>query len=336
MSDDKRFDPTPARRERARREGNVARSAEVGGIAAFAAATVATACVLPFVGGAILASFAALARQPQGAIPFALPAAIAAALLPACAAAVAGGAAALVQGGGLHLTLPRVDVKRLDPIAGLKRMLGAEAAIATARAAFAFALGCAVLWPTLVALVAAGANSRDPATVAHLARDAALRACGACCAIGAVFAVADYALSRRRWLRGLRMSFDEMKRDAKENDGDPHVRGRRKAFHRDLVRNAVSRTREASFVVVNPTHVAVALRYAPPAHPVPEILVRASDDAARRVRAIAVERGLPIVENVPLARLLFATGTSGRAIPPETYVAVAQIVAELTHAGLLT
>jgi flagellar biosynthetic protein FlhB len=164
---------------------------------------------------------------------------------------------------------------------------------------------------------------------------AALRACAAALAVGAAFAVADYALARRRWLRGLRMSFDELKRDAKENDGDPHARARRKSAHRTMVRGAVGRTREASFVVVNPTHVAVALRYAPPAVPVPEILVRALDDAALRVRAIAREHRIPLIEDVALARLLYAQGESGRAIPPDAYVAVAQLVAVLAREGLL-
>ncbi len=139
----------------------------------------------------------------------------------------------------------------------------------------------------------------------------------------------------RRWLRGLRMSHEELKRDTKENDGDPQARARRKNLHRDVIRGAIARTRDASFVVVNPTHVAIALRYAPPAVPVPEILVRALDNGALRVRAIAADSGIPIVEDAPLARVLYATSVRTRTIAPETYVAVAQIVADLAQAGLL-
>jgi flagellar biosynthesis protein FlhB len=151
-----------------------------------------------------------------------------------------------------------------------------------------------------------------------------------------VFSLADYALARRRWLRGLRMSFAELKRDAKENEGDPQAKAGRKAIHRSIVRGAISRTREASLVVVNPTHVAVALRYAPPAVPVPEILVRALDEGAQRVKRIAREAGIPIVEDVALARLLYAEGEPGRAIPPQTYVAVAQVIAALARSGVLS
>ena len=142
--------------------------------------------------------------------------------------------------------------------------------------------------------------------------------------------------ARRRWLHGLKMSFNEVKRDARENDGDPQTRARRKTLHRDLVRGAIGRTREASFVVINPTHVAVALRYAPPQVPVPEVLVRAVDGAALRVRALAREAGIPVVEDASLARLLYATSVHARTIAPETYVAVAQIIGDLAQAGLLS
>ena len=199
----------------------------------------------------------------------------------------------------------------------------------------AFAAALLAMLPLAADAVGAGTAVRGPAGAASLVASAAVRACCAALAVGLVFALADYALARRRWLRGLKMSFDELKRDAKENDGDPQARARRKSAHRAVVRGAVGRTREASFVVVNPTHVAVAIRYAPPAVPVPEILVRALDEAALRVKALAREHRIPVVEDVALARLLFAHGESGRAIPPDTYVAVAHVIAALAREGLL-
>jgi flagellar biosynthesis protein FlhB len=89
-------------------------------------------------------------------------------------------------------------------------------------------------------------------------------------------------------------------------------------------------------VVVNPTHIAIAVRYAPPGVPVPEILVRAADEAARSVRELAAAHGIPIVENVALARALYATGEAGSAIPSPTFVAVARVIAELVRAGAIT
>ncbi len=336
-SGDKRYDATPSRRLRARRDGNVARSGELTSLAAFGAATLATAAALPAVAAAACAALRDVTAHPaDGGVSPALASIALAALVPAVAAACAAGGVALAQGGGLHVTGVRADLKRLDVVAGLKRMLGGEAVVGVVRAALAFGAALLAMAPLAEDIVGAGAVVRAPGGAASLIASAALRACCAALAVGAVFAVADYALARRRWLRGLKMSFDELKRDAKENDGDPQVRARRRSAYRAVVRGAIGRTREASFVVVNPAHVAVAIRYAPPAVPVPEILVRALDEAALRVKALAREHRIPIVEDVTLARLLFAHGESGRAIPPETYVAVALIIAALAREGVLT
>ncbi|HTD34430.1 MAG TPA: EscU/YscU/HrcU family type III secretion system export apparatus switch protein [Candidatus Elarobacter sp.] len=339
MSDaeEKRHEATPARRRRAQHEGNVARSSELTGIAAFGAAVVGAAIAAPLaVAAAASAVRQSAAHTATAGVPGGIMALVVAALVPASAAASAGAFTALAQNGGLHVMPPHVDLKRLDPVAGVKRMLGGEAVVAVLRGVLAFAAALAALVPVLRDIIAGAAALGSPGAAAALVASAALRACGAAFAVGAVFAVADYALARRRWLRGLRMSFEELKRDVKENDGDPHARARRKSVHRTIARGTVGRTREASFVVVNPTHVAVALRYAPPVVPVPEILVRAAGDAALRVRAIAREHRIPVVENVELARLLYAHGATGRAIPPETYVAVAHVVAALAREGVLS
>jgi flagellar biosynthesis protein FlhB len=336
-SGDKRYDATPSRRERAKRDGNVARSGELTSLTAFGASTLAGALAVPAAaGGAFTAVRDAAAHPLRGGVSPALASVALAALMPAIAAAGAGSAVALAQGGGLHVTGVHAELKRLNPVAGLKRMFGGEALVAVVRAALAFGAALLAMFPLAGDIVGAGSAVRAPGGAAALVASAALRACCAALAVGTVFAGADYALARRRWLRGLKMSFDELKRDAKENDGDPQARARRKSAYRAVVRGAIGRTREASFVVVNPAHVAVAVRYAPPAVPVPEILVRALDDAALRVKAIARAHGIPVVEDVALARLLFAQGESGRAIPPEAYVAVAQIIAALAREGVLT
>jgi flagellar biosynthesis protein FlhA len=110
------------------------------------------------------------------------------------------------------------------------------------------------------------------------------------------------------------MTFDERKREAKEQEGDPFARGRRRALHRALLRGALSDVKDASFVVVNPTHVAIALAYRPPEIPVPRITVRSAGEAALRVRALAEKHAVPVVENVALARALHRDGRVGEPI----------------------
>jgi len=336
-SDDKRFDATPSRRQRAKREGNVAQSAELNGIAACGAATLVTMLAVPLGGSAVAAALREIAAHPLGRKASTALAGVAlAALLPLAAAAIAGTTASLLQRGGLHVVGVKFEPKRLDAVAGLKRMVGGETAVAVARAAVGFIAALAAIAPSLRDVVGAGVVLGTPAAAAGLVGSAALHACAAALAVGLAFAVADYTLARRRWLRSLKMSLHEIKRDAKENEGDPQARARRKGTHRAIVRGTIGRAREASFIVVNPTRVAVALRYDPPSVPVPQILVRALDDAALRVRTIAHECNIPIVQDVALARLLYAQGENGRAIPADAYVAVAQVIAELARGGLLS
>lgn len=330
---DKRFDATPSRRDRAKREGNAARSHEVAGIASFAGALAGLVLVLPLLtflaAGAVRAGTDASAAAMRALLFAGL------ALVPAACAAAAATFATLVQGGGLRVAPLKLAFDKLAPAAGLKRMFGPEAAVGAARALLGFAAVTAVLVPAGVRTVVAAGASASPQAAAGLARDGMLQACGAAAAVGAVFALADYAVVRRRWLRSLKMTFDEFKRDAKEQEGDPHAKSRRKQLHRTLVRGGVARTREASFVVVNPVHIAIAIRYAPPAVAVPEILVRAAGDAAQEVRRLAESAGVPVLEDVPLARLLWRCGEAGRPIPPESFVAVAYAIAALARAGVL-
>jgi type III secretion protein U len=338
--EDKRFDPTPSRRARAVREGNVVRSSELGTVAAFGAALCATVLVLPPAARSAASALAAAADGSAAngpalrALPFVLVLA-GGALVPALSAAAASMAAALAQGGGLHVAAPHLDLQRLNPVSGLKRMAGAEAVIGAARATLALAVTLTAVAPALRDLAGGATVAGNVQSVAPIVERVTMHAWLAAFAVGAAFAIADYALARRRWLRGLRMSFDELRREAKENEGDPQARARRKTAHRAVLRGAVGRTREASFVVVNPEHVAVALRYAPPEVPVPMILVRALDDAALRVKALAREHAIPVVEDAALARLLYASGENDRPIPPDAYVAVALIVAALVREGAL-
>lgn len=332
-SADKRFDATPARRERAKREGNVARSHEIAGVASFAGGLLALTAALPL----LTAQAASAIRASTTAAPTGMSAALLAALafVPAAGAAAGAVAAGLLQAGGLRAAPLKIAFEKLAPLPGLRRMFGAEAAIGAARALLAFVAVIAVVAPAGMRVLSVARGATSPATVAGLARDAMLQAAWTAAGAGALFALADYAIVRRRWLHGLKMTLEEFRRDAKEQDGDPQAKSRRKQLHRSFARGGVARTREASFVVVNPTHIAIAVRYAPPRTPVPEILVRAADDAAREVRAIAARANVPLVEDVPLARLLWRCGEAGRPIPAESFVPVAYTIAALARAGLL-
>jgi flagellar biosynthesis protein FlhB len=172
--------------------------------------------------------------------------------------------------------------------------------------------------------------------IASLVSSAALRIVLSVLVVGALFAIFDILIVRRRWRQKLRMNAYELKRDNKESEGDPLLRGRRRQMHRSLNLGPLVAVKDAAFVLTNPTHVAIALEYRPPEIPVPRVLVRALDESALRVREMAAEHGIPVVENVALARELYGLTQPGDEIPVETYVAVAEVVNALLQTGSLT
>jgi len=330
-SAEKPFDATPARLDRARREGNVARAGELGANASFAASALTLVVILPMLQWC---GRSAIERAARGGAPLAETAALlGCCLAPPAAGAVAAVAVNALQNGGFRFAPLSLKGERLDPVEGCKRMLSRDSLLHAIRAALAFVLAAAVMLPVLAQAASMSLGTLDPGVVASAAWGASERVAAIACATGMLFAAGEFAGARSAWLKKLRMTFEERKREAKDQEGDPHARGRRRSLHRSLLRGAIARVREAAFVVANPTHLAIALEYRPPEVPVPRVLVRAADAAALRVRELAAEYGIPIVENVSLARALFRDARPGDAIPRAQYVAVAEVVAALMRSG---
>ena len=328
MSDsaEKPFEPTPARIRKARREGDVARSSELGANLAFAAGALTLFAVMPNVAAVSANAVSAAIRGQAGASCVAIGALI---LVPIAACAIAGTLGSLLQSNGLHLVTIGPKPERLNPIAGFKRMVSRETLAHSMRAALAFGCATAAMAPFIAACAAAVTRAPALAAVVAQTQASARHALFAASAVGFGFAIAEYSAARSAWLRKMRMSFEERKREVKEEEGDATARGRRRVLHRALLRGGMQRLKDASFVVVNPEHVAVALEYRPPRVSVPRVLVRAADAGAVVVRATAVRYGIPIVENVWLARALYRDSRAGEPIPNPLYVAVAEVVVAL-------
>jgi flagellar biosynthesis protein FlhB len=333
VNEERQLDPTPLRIARARRDGNFPRSSELVAACAFGmAAIVACGLVTPigtFAADAVrMAARGVIAYRDLGA------------MLSLAAAPALGGALAAIFGGiaqarGVRFTSVAWRLERLDPIEGARRMLSRETAAHMLRATTAFALAVAAIAPSVAAAISGAATASGIGGVASVTWPTIERTLFVACAVGLLFAFAEYALLRSAWLRKLRMSVDELKREIKEQEGDPHVRGRRRGLRREILRGSLQSVRKAAFVVVNPTHVAIALAYDPPATPVPRVLVRAAEAAAQRVREMATRLRIPVVENAWLARALFRDAVTGLPIPVEHYVAVAEVVVALSRSGAL-
>ncbi len=140
-------------------------------------------------------------------------------------------------------------------------------------------------------------------------------------------AALDYLWQWWQFQKSMRMTKDEAKREAKESDGDPMIAARRKQIARDIAYSTMLKeVPQASVVITNPTHLSIALRYDPDLAPVPIVVARGRDHTAIVIRQIARDAGVPLVENKPVARALYASTRVGTMIPYDLYLAVAEII----------
>jgi len=145
-------------------------------------------------------------------------------------------------------------------------------------------------------------------------------------ALGALAAI-DFVLAKRRMSAKMKMTPDEIKREHKESEGDPMVKGKRRARMRQLAkRRMASEVKAADVVVVNPTHYAVALRYRADSDAAPRVVAKGADEVAEHIRALARQAGVPILSRPPLARALFKVAEGGQ-VPAPLYKAVAEVLA---------
>jgi flagellar biosynthetic protein FlhB len=328
-TEERPFEATPRRVARARREGDIARSSELAANCSFAAAGFAVAVLAgPTANLAADALARAASLRPASSSLLIL----AAGVVPMGCASLAGALAALVQNGGLTFVPIVAKLERLNPGQGLRRVISRETLNHSLRATLAFACAACAMLPSIIvstpSLIGAWSIERGVAQAWSCAIDVVVIAS----AVGLLFAIVEYAAARNAWLRRLRMTFQERKREQKEEEGDAVARGRRSSLHRALLRGGIARVKEAAFVVVNPLHIAVALAYAPPRVSVPEVLVRAAGDPALHVRELAASYRIPIVANPMLARALYRDVRSGEKIPHVHYLAVAEVVAALIRA----
>ena len=147
--------------------------------------------------------------------------------------------------------------------------------------------------------------------------------------VGVFFGVAflDTLWTRHRFTKKLRMSMRDIKQEMKESEGDPHLKQQRKQAHAEWSqRNQQAAARGANALVVNPTHVAIAIDFEPGRCPVPTVSAKGEDHVARAMREAAEEAGVPIVRNVPLARELLARCEEGEVIPPDLFDVLAEVI----------
>ncbi|HMS80745.1 MAG TPA: flagellar type III secretion system protein FlhB [Burkholderiaceae bacterium] len=339
--DERRLPASERKLQQARESGQVPRSREAGHAAALLAALACVALYGPSFAERALSLVRgtlrfdrALTREPEQALAAARAAGAEAlwAMLPLLVVPLLASLAATVAIGGLVLTTKPLepDLSRLDPVAGIGRLFSVRSAIDLGKlAGIALAVGSVGAWIAVDGLDRFVAYSGMPLPAALASAGGDFRAgVLAIAAVVVVAALVDAPLQIWRFRREMMMTPAEAQQEHRESEGDPLVKGKIKERQRAMSRGRMlAAVPGADVVVTNPTHFAVALKYEDGAMGAPKVVAKGADLLAARIREIAAESGVPLLESPPLARALYAHVEVDREIPAALYAAVAQVLA---------
>jgi len=221
---------------------------------------------------------------------------------------------------------PKLD--RVSPLAGMKRLFSKQALVNFVKGLLKLALIGSVmtvlLWPERDRLESF--ITLDPAVLLPIVLSLTLKLMGAVVAVLAFIAAADFLFQYQQWYQRQKMSFQEIKEEYKQSEGDPHIKARIRRLREQRVRKRMmSAVPDASVIITNPTHYAVALKYNRGDN-APVCVAKGLDLIALKIREVGTAHSVPIVEAPPLARALHATVEIDQEIPPEHYRAVAEII----------
>lgn len=337
--EDKTEDPSERRIEQAIEQGNVPKSQEAATFFALAAGTLAMMITGnvgfgDFIAGlrGLVANAHQVSMDRGGLTGVANHVAwifFAVVGIPFAFAIVAG----IAQGMIMHRPLWTVDpmmpkLDRISPMAGAKRIFGKEAFVQFFKSLVKFTIVAviifAVLWPeryrldTLVRL--------EPVKMLDVSWALTLKLIGGVLAVFAFVAALDIFYQRFTWRARLKMTREELKQEYKETEGSPEIKARIRKLRQEMLgRRMMQQVPQSTLILTNPTHYSVALRYEAGMN-APVVMAKGVDSLAMRIREVATEHEIPIVENPPLARALYARVEIDQEIPEEHYKAVAEVI----------
>lgn len=333
--------PTPRRLEEARRRGQVAMSTEVN----TALIVLAGSLLLAPVGQQMAAQIMQIAHEILGGLAtteltstalfsggLEVALRLGLAMAPLLGGLVLVGIVASVAQSGFLISAERLKprLSKINPIAGAKNIFSSRGAAELAKAVLKIALVGYVAYTAIreaIPLMVGTPNDQISYFMSswqRLALDLGKNTGLTLLVLGA----ADYAFQRRQWLQSLRMTRHELLEEMRESQGDPFLRSRLRQRQRQFAMNRMmADVPKADVVVTNPTHVAVALRYDPSKASAPVVVAKGERLVAERIKEVAREHGVPLVENAPLARALNKGVQVGQEIPSHLYEAVASVLA---------
>ena len=332
--------PTPRRRELARQEGQVAQSGEINNVFVLLAAVGA----LMMMGDQVFAQLVTLMSGHLGALGAhrltesaavdlarSTVRAVLSAGMPLMLCTAAMGLLCSVAQTGIMFVPKKLspDLSAIDPIKGFKNLFSLSAlqklAVALCKIAIVGVIAYYLVRDRLDWLLSLVGQSvwGIVSVTRSLCTSLMLRVLLALI----VVAVLDYAWQRWRHEKKLMMSKTELREEMKREEGNPEIRARRAFMRRSLVHRMMAAVPEADVVVANPTHYAVALKWDEETMSAPQVVAKGADYMAERIKQVAREHGVPVIERKPLARALYDAVEVGREIPPKMYFAVAELLA---------
>lgn len=333
-------EPTPHKLAEARKKGEVAKSQDLASFFALAGCFSVLAIggswlaqdlsmhLLPFIerpdqitldsGGAVMVG--RLAMQAAAPVLIAVMA----------GTAFFGAAGNLIQHGFMFTPSKLApDFKKVSPMQGFQRLFGVDGLVQFLKSLIKVAAMSAIAWWALSPYAddLAGLAAAHPLASLEFSFDMLKRLFYAALGLFLVMGGLDWFWQRQRFMSKMRMTKEELKEDYKQSEGDPHVRAKQKQIRFERAkRRMMQNVPKATVVVMNPTHYAVALRYEPGVTDAPECVAKGLDSLALKIREIAEENGVPVVEDPPLARALYAAVEVDQTIPRQHYEAVAKVI----------
>ncbi|GEO80294.1 flagellar biosynthesis protein FlhB [Pararhodospirillum oryzae] len=338
--DSKTEDPTSRRLGQAREDGNVPQSIEVKNFAMLGGALVMVAALAPWMADGVVQNIRPYLERPHAMtvdidglqeIGVGLVLGIGRYLIvPSFLFVVLALVAALGQFGLLWAPKKLTpDFKKINPISGFARLFSLRSLVEGAKGIFKVAIVSALVWVLLSPHLRApeAMMDQDILVTMHDLYDLLVLLLWAVCIVVAVIAAADWTYQKYQFNQDMKMTKQEVKDEHKNMEGDPQVKGRIRQLRLQRSRERMmAKVPTASVVITNPTHFAVALKYDIETMSAPVLVAKGQDHIAHKIREIAEENEVPIVENPPLARALFAAVELDREIPPEHYKAVAEVI----------
>jgi flagellar biosynthetic protein FlhB len=332
-------DPSGKRLADAAEKGNVAKSMEISYWFTFLAASIALWMLSGTLSSRVVSATTMFFAQPhlipidpshlaRIAVDLALDLGIV--LSPVLGLFVLASLAASVVQNPIQVSLERIkpSFEKLSPMAGLKRMFGLQNAVELVKNLVKIAVIGGILLTLLIPELDELETliDLDLSVILPLCLSIVSKLVGALLGTMFIVAVADYLYQRHSFMKQLRMTKQEVKDEYKEIEGDPMIKARLRQLRMQRVRQRMMQAvPQASVVVTNPTHFAVALKYEQGQQEAPIVVAKGADNIARRIREIATEHKVPIVENPPLARALYKVEIDNE-IPVEHFRAVAEVI----------